>query len=62
MAKAKRKNTIRVGNRVVSYETNMFAPSGHTVYSGFGCHQDKQRKAERRNRKMEEKRAMRGDW
>lgn len=62
MAKAKRKNTIRMGDKKVSYETSLFAPSGHTIYSGFGCHQDKQRKAARRERKMEEKRAKLGDY
>jgi hypothetical protein len=34
----------------------MFTPSGHQIYSGFGVHQ-KTRKADRRARKLEEKRA-----
>lgn len=62
MAKVSKKNTIRMGNKVVSYDVPLFAPSGHIVYSGFGTHVNKARKAERRNRKLEEKRVMRGDW
>jgi capsule polysaccharide export protein KpsC/LpsZ len=37
-------------------EVPMFTPSGHQIYSGFGVHQ-KTRKADRRARKLEEKRA-----
>ena len=44
----------------MSYELDVFASKGHPEYSGYGYHESKNRKAERRNRKMQEKRARLG--
>ena len=61
MAKAQRKGSVTLGGRTIKFETNMFGGS-HVDYSGFGVHGDKRKRAERRDRKMEEKRARQGDW
>jgi len=62
MAKAKRTNKIRIGNKVMQFETDLFSPSGHTTYSGYGYHNDKNRSAERRAHKMEAKRVLKEEW
>jgi hypothetical protein len=54
--KAKTKIRLTLGNKTRTEEVNLFPPTGHNSYSGFGAHEDKERKAERRNRKIEEKR------
>ena len=55
--KAVRKSKIKMGNKTIITETNMFQPCGHIDYTGFGYHTEKNRKAERRTRKIEENRA-----
>ena len=62
MAKVNRKNKIRMGNKVMTFETPLFGNSGHIEYSGYGCHEDKSRKSERRRNKEEARRITRGDW
>jgi hypothetical protein len=53
---------VRLGDKVEIVECPRFCPKGHTDYSGFGAHQDKGRHADRRERKLEEKRARMGDY
>jgi hypothetical protein len=60
--KATHKTKFTMGGKTIMIETALFQPTGHVNYSGFGIHGDKNRNAERRNRKIEEKRVMRGDW
>ena len=55
--KAVHRNKLTLNGKSKTIETNMFQPSGHMDYSGFGYHEDKNRKAARRDRKMEENRA-----
>ena len=57
MSKIKRKGTIKVGNKTHTFDLSFSLNTSHTNYSGYGYHDDKERKANRRNRKMEEKRA-----
>ena len=61
-SKAKVKTIISMGGKTTVAESNAFPPAGHIVYSGFGAHNDKHRNAQRRNRKIEEKRAKMGVW
>jgi hypothetical protein len=59
----KKKTTIRYGNKSVTTETAVFGGGSHIDYSGFGYHEsDKDKAANRRNRKLEERRVRRGDW
>ena len=60
--KATHKNKITMNGRTSIIEFNMFPSFGHIVYSGFGVHTDKLRNANRRNRKIEEKRVKMGVW
>lgn len=61
MAKAKRKGSVTLRGRTINFETTM-SSGGHVDYSGFGVHSDKRKRNDRRNRKLEEKRARFGDW
>jgi hypothetical protein len=63
MAKATKKTTLRIGDKKVVIETNMFGGDGHVEYSGFGPH-NKNRRAERRKHNMESKniRYYERDW
>ena len=56
----KQKNKVSLNGKTMSYELDVFASKGHTEYSGYGYHESKNRKAERRNRQMQEKRARLG--
>jgi hypothetical protein len=59
----KKKTTIRMGNKSISAEVNVFGGGAHVDYSGFGFHEtDKSKAANRRNRKQEERRARMGNW
>jgi hypothetical protein len=66
MGKNRKKATVKtrfnMGGKTTVIETPLFQPTGHVSYSGFGVHNDKNRNAERRVRKMEEKRVQRGDY
>ncbi len=53
---------IKLGDSTKSISIDVFGGSGHIDYSGFGYHEDKNKKSERRKRKQEEKRAKRGDF
>lgn len=59
--KAVTKTKFTMNGKTSVIETPMFSPSGHQQYSGFGFH-DKSRGAERRQRKMEEKKLQREYW
>lgn len=59
--KATNKTRFNMNGKTTIIETPIFAPTGHRDYSGFGVH-DKDRRHERRQRKLEEKRIARGDW
>lgn len=54
--KAVRKKTIHLGNKSISIDVNMFPRTGHTDYSGFGAHEDKNRRNTRRENKLHAKR------
>ncbi len=58
------KTKFTMNGKTSVIETKMFAPTGHQSYSGFGAHESKSRKADRRERKLEEKRAKfySSDW
>jgi hypothetical protein len=60
MKRIKQKNKVSFNGKTVTSELDVFASKGHTDYSGYGYHEDKTRKAERRSRKMQEKRARLG--
>ena len=62
MAKFKKNRTIKYGNKTHTFEVGLSLNTSHTDYSGYGVHENKIRKAERRNRKLEEKRVIRGNW
>ncbi len=68
MAKNRAVHTTKftMNGKTTTIETNIFGNTGHNNYSGFGAHESKRRKAERRDRKMEEKRAKfyreGGEW
>ena len=62
MGKATVKRKISLGNRSRVIETPLFPSNGQVDYSGFGAHSDKNRRANRRDRKIEEKRVCRGDY
>ena len=51
------KTVINMGGKSKTIEVDAFQPSGHISYTGFGVHEDKSRKSERRMRKIEENRA-----
>jgi hypothetical protein len=55
--KIKRQGKINIGNKTHTFDMSFTIHSSHTDYSGYGFHDDKNRKATRRNRKLEEKRA-----
>lgn len=59
--KATVKTKFTMNGKTSIIETPLFGATGHQSYSGFGFH-DKSRGAERRKRKLEEKRAQRGYW
>jgi|688.fasta_scaffold38063_13 hypothetical protein len=61
MAKATQKSKIKLGKHSKIVEVPLFGASGHIDYSGYGAHQ-KDRRADRRNRKIEERKIQRGDW
>jgi len=60
----KRKGSVKFGDRVVGWEATV--GSGHVDYSGFGVHgkhKHSKNRADRRARKLEEKRIKQGrDW
>ena len=60
--KIKRKGTINMNGKSHTFDLSFQMNTSHTDYSGYGYHEDKQRKAKRRDRKMEERRARRGEW
>jgi len=60
--KIKRNGTIKMNGKSHTFDLSFVMNNSHTDYSGFGYHEDKQRKAQRRDRKMEERRARRGEW
>jgi hypothetical protein len=60
--KATHKTKFKMNGETTIIETNLFGSTGHITYTGFGIHEDKCRKADRRNRKIEEKRAKLGDY
>jgi len=55
MSKVKRKGKVKIKDHSYTFDINF--STGHTDYSGYGYHDNKNRKASRRNRKIEEKRA-----
>jgi len=55
--KAKKTKTIHFGRKSISFDVNVFPASGHIAYSGFGAHITKKNRSERRNNKLEAKRA-----
>ena len=59
--KATNKQRFNMDGKTTIIETPSFPPTGHKIYSGFGLH-EKDRRHQRRLRKLEEKRANRGDW
>lgn len=59
--KAKRKGKVTLGDNSAEYEFNPFS-NGRVDYSGFGYHNDKRKSNERRQRKLESKRARQGDY
>lgn len=52
---------VNCGNKSIKFDVNVFGGGGHTDYSGYGAHA-KDRRADRRARKQEEKNAKRGEW
>lgn len=59
--KATSKRKLNMNGKVTEIDVPYFPPVGHLDYTGFGYHQ-KSRRQDRRDRKLEEKRAIMEDW
>lgn len=58
--KAMAKKKINCLGKQVVVEVPMFGGDGHTIYSGFGRHEDALKREDRRARKIEAKKISRG--
>lgn len=61
--KARKKQTVRLGDKSVSFDVDIFAGGSHVDYSGFGFHKtDKDKVKNRRHHKREEKQVRYGNY